>query len=107
MRAAFDIVAGMEEMAQDSDALRVGGVGTGKALMGNVGEGDVRDFTVIGDVVNTTARLQGEARPGEVVMSEYTYGFVADRFPDAPRSTLELKGKAQPEVVRTLQVISP
>ena len=108
VRAAFDIVAGMEEMTQDSDALHVGGgVGTGQALMGNVGEGEVRDFTVIGDVVNTTARLQGQARAGEVVLSEHTYAFVADRYPDAPRRTLELKGKAQPEVVRTLQVISP
>ena len=108
VRAAFDIVAGMEEMANDSNALRVGGgVGTGQVLMGNVGEGEVRDFTVIGDVVNTTARLQGEAGPGEVVMSEHTYGFVADRYPDAPRRTLELTGKAQPEVVRMLQVTSP
>ena len=108
VRAALDIVAGMEEMAQNVDALRVGGgVGTGRVLMGNVGEGDVRDFTVIGDVVNTTARLQGEALPGEVVMTEYTYGFVADRFPDAPRRTLELKGKAQPVAVRTLHANPP
>ena len=59
VRAALDIVSGIEVMAEGDDSIRVGGgVGTGQVLMGNVGDGEVRDFTVIGDVVNTAARLQ-------------------------------------------------
>ena len=92
-------------MAEDGDSLHVGGgVATGQALMGNVGEGEVRDFTVIGDVVNTAARLQAAAQPGEVVVTEETYRSVADQFPGAPQRTLELKGKTEPEVVRLLRV---
>ncbi len=40
VRAALEIVAGVEEMAEDSDGLHVGGgVGTGRAYVGNVAEG--------------------------------------------------------------------
>ena len=103
VQAALGIVAGMQRIAEDSDSLRVGGgVGTGEAFMGNVAEGEVRDFTVIGDVVNTTARLQGAAGPGEILVMEETYRSVADRFPDAPQRILELKGKSAPVVVRVL-----
>ena len=94
-------------MGERSESLRVGGgVGTGQAFMGNVGEEGVRDFTIIGDVVNTTARLQGEALPGEVIVMEETYRQVADEFPDAPQRSLELKGKAEPVLARVLQATS-
>ena len=108
IRAALGIVKGMEAVAEDSDSLHVGGgVATGEALMGNVGDGEVRDFTVIGDVVNTAARLQGAAQPGEVVVMEETYRPMAAQFPDALQRTLELKGKARPVVVRVLRASFP
>ena len=103
VEAALAIVARVEGMAEDIDSMRVGaGVGTGEAHVGNVAEGDVRDFTAIGDVVNTVSRLQGAAQPGEVLLMEETYGPVSSRFPNAPKRTLELKGKAAPVVVRVL-----
>ena len=108
VRAALDIVTRVEAMASSSDALHVGGgVGTGEALMGNVGEGEVRDFTIIGDVVNTVARLQGTARAGEVLLMEETYRPVAAQFPDAPQRTVELRGKMAPLEVRVLRASSP
>ncbi len=64
--------------------------------MGNVAEGEVRDFTIIGDVVNTAARLQGAAQAGELVVSEETYRAVEGRFPSAVARSLELKGKSAP-----------
>ena len=104
VRAALNIVAGVESMAADGESLHVGGgVGTGEALVGNVGEGEIRDYTAIGDVVNTTARLQAAAQPGEVLLTEETYRPVAAQYPDAPQRTLELKGKAEPTVARVLQ----
>lgn len=49
-----------------------GGIGldVGPAYVGIVGEGEVRDFIAIGDVVNTASRLQGVAAGGHIVMSE-------------------------------------
>ena len=104
VRAALDIVAGMEASLPSENSLRAGAsVASGLMFMGNVGEGEVRDFTVIGDVVNTAARLQGEALPGEVLITEDTYRTVAAQFPDAPQRTLALKGKEEPVAVRVLR----
>ena len=108
VQAALAIVAGVEAMKEDSDSLTVGGgVGTGEVFMGNVAQGEVRDFTVIGDVVNTTARLQGAAAPGEVLVMEDTYRSVAAQYPGASQRTLDLKGKEEAQVVRVLQAIVP
>ena len=108
VRAALDIVAGVEKLVEDRDSLRVGGgVGTGEAFVGNVGEGEMRDFTLIGDVVNTTARLQAAAGAGEVLVLEETYEPIASEFPDAPQRTLELRGKEAPVAVRVLRPMHP
>ena len=69
VQAANDIVDGVAAVAEDEDSLRVGArVGTGEAFMGNVGHEDIRDFTIIGDLVNTVAHMQGAAGPGEVLV---------------------------------------
>ena len=107
VRAALDIISGVEAMADGNDSLHVaGGVGTGQMLMGNVGVGEVRDFTVIGDVVNTAARLQGTAEAGEVLVMQETYGSVASQFPGAPQRTVELRGMVAPVVARVLRANS-
>ena len=104
VQAAMKIVAELERIAEDSGSLRVGaGVATGQVFMGNVGEGEVRDFTVIGDTVNTAARLQEAALPGEVLVAEETYEAVAPQFPDAPHRILDLKGKAEAVAIRVLR----
>ena len=109
VNAALRIIAGVEDMAQKVEHLEVehlhvgGGVTTGEAFMGNVAAGEVRDFTIIGDVVNTAARLQGAAQAGEVLVSEETYRGVAERFPSAAARMLELKGKAVPVTAYVLR----
>jgi adenylate cyclase len=79
------------------------GMDFGLAFVGNVGAGEVKDFTAIGDVVNTAARLQAEAKPGQIVMSERVYREVAERYPDVPRVELQLKGKSEPVAARVVE----
>ena len=45
------------------------GVHTGVSYVGSVGEGDARDFTAVGDTVNTAARLTDRAGAGEILIS--------------------------------------
>jgi adenylate cyclase len=85
--------------------LQVGaGIATGEAFVGNVGEGTVADFTVLGDTVNVAARLQGAAAPGEILVTEETYAHVETEFPNAPSRELELKGKSEPVRARLIAV---
>jgi class 3 adenylate cyclase/tetratricopeptide (TPR) repeat protein len=62
--------------AQDvSLRLRIG-VHTGEVLVGALRSGG--DYTAMGDVVNTAARLQAEAEPGCVLVGEATQALTAD-----------------------------
>ena len=68
------------------------GLDFGLAHVGNVGSGEVKDFTAIGDVVNTAARLQGVAESGQIVASRR----VAPGYVDgAVVRSFELKGKSE------------
>jgi adenylate cyclase len=79
------------------------GLDFGLAFVGNVGSGEVKDFTALGDVVNTAARLQGEAKSGQIVISDRVFQEVAERYPDAHRVELELKGKSEPVAAHVVE----
>ena len=78
------------------------GLDIGSAFVGNVGEGEVKDFTALGDVVNTAARLQSCAESGQIVLSERLFGRLSRGRPEALPMTVTLKGKAEPEPVRVI-----
>jgi len=75
------------------------GVDYGRAFVGNVGSGEVKDFTAIGDVVNTAARLQAAAASGEILVSRRVYDVAAGDLAGAQPRVLELKGKSDAEPV--------
>jgi adenylate cyclase len=74
----------------------------GVAFVGNVGSGTVMDFTALGDAVNIGARMQGHARPGQVVLAAALYDLVADRYPDAHAERVTVRGREEPIEVHVL-----
>src|SRR4029453_9177389 len=80
------------------------GLDTCRAYVGNVGVGTVKDFTALGDVVNTAARLQSQPKPGQIVMSERVYECARDRYPSAAAALLDLKGKSEPVAARVIEL---
>jgi adenylate cyclase len=95
VQTALRILKGMNSFP-DGEQLHAGaGIATGEAFVGNVGEGAVTDYTVLGDTVNIAARLQGAAASGEILVNEDTYTHIHSEFPNAPRRELELKGKSE------------
>ena len=72
------------------------GIATGEEFVGNVGGGGYKDFTALGDITNTAARLTAKAAAGELLADAATYEAVAADYPDAERRELELKGKSAP-----------
>jgi adenylate cyclase len=71
------------------------GVHTGKSFVGAVGEGDVRDFTALGDTVNMAARLTGLAAAGEILISAEAADAGGLEAAGLERRTLELRGREQ------------
>jgi adenylate cyclase len=78
------------------------GIASGFARVGRLGSDDVKDYTAIGDAVNQAARLQAQAQPGEIVVSQDVYQEVASAYPSAQAESLALKGFPQPTVAYRL-----
>jgi len=74
------------------------GLDFGTAYVGNVGSGEVKDFTALGDVVNTAARLQAAAASGEIVCSSRVQDRTGEDTLDSELRELTLKGKREPEI---------
>jgi adenylate cyclase len=104
LRDASDLLAAVGFGFWDEPWLRLGiGLDIGRAFVGNVGAGDVKDFTALGDVVNTAARLQSSAGAGQIVISERLCGRLSNLGAEATSQNLSLKGKSQAEPVRVIE----
>ena len=83
---------------KDGPFVNVGvGLDYGEAFVGNIGDRAVYDFTAIGDVVNTAARLQGVATAGQAVISRRVCEVAGGVPAGAVEQTFELRGKNEPE----------
>jgi adenylate cyclase len=69
------------------------GINTGSAIVGYIGSETRLDYTAIGDTINTAARLESLAQPGQIVISENTMQSLDEDFPLRLLGTERLKGK--------------
>jgi adenylate cyclase len=72
------------------------GINTGQGVVGTIGAPQLLSYTVIGDMVNVAARLQDEARAGEVLITEETYRLVADEVDVEELGSIYVKGRLAP-----------
>lgn len=102
--AALDILRATGHGDSGGPWVPVGaGVHTGLAWFGAVGEGEHVELTVVGDAVNTAARLASEAQAGEVIVSVHA-ATAAGLDPTLERRSLLLKGRQEPVEVVTLRL---
>ncbi len=92
---------------KDGPSLRIRiGINSGKAVAGEIGSVNKREYTVLGDTVNTASRLEsGVAKPGAVVIGENTHELVGAQFECRPLGSFSLKGKERE--VKVFEVIAP
>lgn len=100
LRQALTGLYGELGMALDEPSYRIG-IHSGVATLGNVGSSKRRNFTAIGDTINLAKRLQENARPGQIILSEDTLRHAEDRggLPEAvrlvERESIQAKGRQQ------------
>ncbi len=108
VKTAWDIVQGSNEieskyMEKYGKSVSFGvGVNCGNAVVGNIGCDFRMDYTAIGDTVNTAARLEANAKRGQVLISESVYEQVKDRIEVEPIGEIPLKGKSKGVFVYSL-----
>ena len=77
--AALEMMNAMRELNRkwiscyEGFSMQMGiGINTGKAFLGNIGSPERMEFTVIGDIVNVASRLSDTAKPGQILISDFT-----------------------------------
>jgi adenylate cyclase len=79
------------------------GINTGYCTVGNFGSQDRMDYTIIGNAVNLTARLQSNSEIDGILLGHETYSLVKDEVSAEEQTPIKAKGFA--ELVRCYKVV--
>ncbi|HEX6509321.1 MAG TPA: adenylate/guanylate cyclase domain-containing protein, partial [Chloroflexota bacterium] len=109
VKSALDMIAHTDDMnaklrEKGLPAIKYGiGVNSGEAIVGQMGSSFRKQYDVIGDTVNTGARLCSAAGGGEVIIGQSTWEAIGNRLVVEETEPLRLKGKSQ--ALRTFLVL--
>ena len=80
------------------------GINSGYMTVGNIGSDIHRDYTVIGNQVNVAARLESQAKSGQILVSHRTYSRVGDLVEVENIGEVRVKGIHSPVVTYNVKV---
>ena len=80
------------------------GINTGDVVAGNIGSETRMDYTLVGDNVNVAARLESACIPGELLLSEASYGLVKHRALAKPMEPILVRNREKPVATYAVQV---
>ncbi|MDM0021459.1 AAA family ATPase [Variovorax saccharolyticus] len=99
VRSALSLVKALDARRARGDIelqTRIG-IATGRVVVGAIGKGTAAaERSASGETPNLAARLQAQARPGEIVLADETRKLVGDSFVLESLGLLDLKGFAEP-----------
>ncbi|MFC1522495.1 FIST N-terminal domain-containing protein [Elusimicrobiota bacterium] len=100
LKAAKEILNLFQELKARGNPFSVRiGINSGRAVRANVGAQNRREYTYIGDAVNTTQRLEANCTPGKLLISEEVHKQGTIEFSEFERKEISVKGKKQALVV--------
>ncbi len=110
IRTALEMRERLEEFNADreeKDRLRIRiGINSGKAVAGEIGSVNKKEYTVLGDTVNIASRLESSvSKPGMIVIGDNTWQAVKDQFECRSLGPATLKGKDT--AVAVYEVVGP
>ena len=114
VKCGLDMASSAAQIEADIKArtgLNVGfgiGINCGEVVIGNVGSSKRMEYTAIGSVVNTAARLESIAKAGEVIISPEICERLKGRIITENLGKCQLKGIAEPmEIIRVTGIVEP
>jgi len=102
VKAAIDMQAELVRFNQERKSahkrkIQIGiGINTGRLVAGYIGSSQTMSYSVIGDTVNTAARICSAAKAGQIIISEKTYQAVGPGFQVEQLDPIKFKGKYKP-----------
>ena len=93
------VIFNQERQKKGQPELRIGiGLSSGEVVSGNIGSQRKMDYTVIGDGVNLSARLESITKQYgcDIVLSEHTYELCQDKVWVRELDLIRVKGKLEP-----------
>ena len=110
IRSALEMRERLEEFnseRKEGPKIRIRiGINSGKVVAGEIGSINKKEYTVLGDTVNTASRLESSVcEPGMIVIGENTHEAVKDLFECRCLGETTLKGKEKR--VMAFEVLAP
>lgn len=99
LRCAIEMQAAMAEVNRVNEAMGMAplymgiGINTGEVIAGPLGSHFHSEYTVIGDEVNLTSRVEAHSLRGQILLSEKAYELTRDRIEIGQINEVHVKGK--------------
>lgn len=102
VRAAINMLDRLEKLNQNwqkqgQETFRIGvGIHTGEVKVGNIGSHNKMEYTIIGDAVNLTSRLQDKTKALKetILVSEAVYNDLTDAIEAEDKGIEEIRGRS-------------